>query len=327
LGESAVATVSDFPLGISELDHDLTLYMETQYRSPILGYWPPVAYFLHQHIELVADLVSPIVAQTCNTWCSKMPRELADGSKMPWRREFAEIALATAKSLQVDQGKGTIYLGDGERPIYKAVFASMPDMPDEVTAWALEISQLGPKDTDVALRISRAKSLLAQERAEKLKSDPEYRKREADRRSRRASLPPFIDGSATLPPWPLGPQDRIENDFQHVVLHDDVLLPMMSQAPELASEILMANLIEANPRQEYSRSAYRDNVGLNYDHTYPTIFWKSPFWRFFQVRSEAALSALIKLVDFATERWSYAATLGENRAPPSELPPENRTLT
>ncbi len=312
-----VATVPDVPSGIAEIDQDLELYMEAQHRFPILAHWPPMAYFLHQNIELVADLVSPIVAQTCATWCSKMPRELSDGSAMPWRREFAEIALATARSLQVDQGKGTIYLGDGERPIYKAVFASVSDLPDEVAAWALEVSQRRAKDPDVTLRIERAKSELARERAEKIKTDPEYRKREADRRSRRASLPSLIDSSEPLPPWPLGPQDRIENDFQHVVLHDDVLLPMMSQVPDIASEVLLANLIEANPRQEYSRSAYRDNVGLNFDHTYPTIFWKSPFWRFFQVQPANALTTLIKLVNFATDRWSYASTLDGDRAPPS----------
>lgn len=90
----------------------------------------------------------------------------------------------------------------------------------------------------------------------------------------------------------------------------------MSGVPEIASEVLLANLVEANPRQEFSRSAYRDNVGLSVYHTYPTIFWKSPFWRFFQVEPAFALSALIKLVNFATERWSYVATLDGDRAPP-----------
>lgn len=312
-----VATVPDVPSGIAEIDQDLELYMEAQHRFPILAYWPPMAYFLHQNIELVADLVSPIVAQICGTWCSKMPRELSDGSAMPWRREFAEIALATARSLQVDQGKASKYLGDGERPIYKAAFASVSDLPDQVASWALEVSQRRAEDPDVVLRIERAKSELAREHAEKIKSDPEYRKREADRRSRRASLPSFIDSSEPLPPWPLGPQDRIENDFQHVVLHDDVLLPMMSQLPEIASEVLLANLIEAIPRRDFSRSTYRDNVGLNFDHTYPTIFWKSPFWRFFQVQPAEALSTLIELINFATDRWSYASTLDGDRAPPS----------
>jgi ABC-type oligopeptide transport system ATPase subunit len=311
-----VATVPDVPLGMAGIDHDLELYMEAQHRFPILAYWPPIAYFLHQNIGPVSGLVSPIVAQTCATWCSKVPRQLADGSAMPWRSEFAEIALATARSLQVDQGKGTIYLGDGERPIYKAAFASVSDLPDQVVSWALEVSQRRTKDPDVALRIERAKSELARERADKIESDPEYRMREADRRSRRASLPSFIDSSEPLPPWPLGPQDRIENDFQHVVLHDDVLVQMMAEVPEIASEILLANLVEANPRQEFSRSAYRENVGLSFDHTSPTIFWKSPFWRFFQVQPAYALSALIKLVNFATERWSFVTTLDGDRAPP-----------
>ena len=37
--------------------------------------------------------------------------------------------------------------------------------------------------------------------------------------------------------------------------------------------------------------------------TYPTAFWKSPFFSFFRLAPETALTSLITLVDFCTERW------------------------
>src|SRR3546814_8003736 len=46
------------------------------------------------------------------------------------------------------------------------------------------------------------------------------------------------------------------------------------------------------------------DLGLEYPKdAYPTAFWKSPFFPFFQLAPEMALTSLIALVNFCTERW------------------------
>src|SRR6185437_3608358 len=49
---------------------------------------------------------------------------------------------------------------------------------------------------------------------------------------------------------------------------------------------------------------------------YPTAFWKSPFFPFLQFASDAALGALIAMVNFCTERWVAQVMRGRTGAPP-----------
>ena len=100
-----IATAPGGQPEILNADPSLRLYMEAQYRVPIIARWPAVARFLAAHRERVANLMSPVVAGLCERWLTATPVELAPGVPTPYRKEFAEIALATARALQVAQGK------------------------------------------------------------------------------------------------------------------------------------------------------------------------------------------------------------------------------
>lgn len=108
-----------------------------------------------------------------------------------------------------------------------------------------------------------------------------------------------------LPPWPLGPKDRIDHDFHKAAIMPAGLAPLMRADPERAAEALLALMIEGRPEERYSDYSHRDDLGLSHEHSsYPTSFWKSPFFQFLQINPAAALSALSQLVNFATERWA-----------------------
>jgi hypothetical protein len=62
--------------------------------------------------------MSPVVAKLCERWLTTMPVELIPGTPMPFRRELAEIALFTARALQVAQGKRFIFADDSEKAMY-----------------------------------------------------------------------------------------------------------------------------------------------------------------------------------------------------------------
>ena len=75
----------------------------------------------------------------------------------------------------------------------------------------------------------------------------------------------------------------------------------------MAAEVLLATIVEDSPEEEYGASyPFDEQFGLEFDQdSYPTAYWKSPFYAFLQVNPEVALGALIALVDFCTERWQH----------------------
>lgn len=314
-----VATFPSAPEELRNVDRALALYVEARYRTPVYGLWPPLARFLHAHPKQVTELVSPTVSQLCEVWLTTTPSHLLSGTPMPFRKEFADTALATARALQIEQGSGTICCpGEGKRRIYGAAFAGGLDLPDEVATWALEMAQRRPQAEEIARKIADAREKAAADRAERMRSDPEFRAAQEEYARRRSAIPTYLPSSRKLPPWPLGPKKCVERDFQEVVLHAPALKPLMEVRPELAAEILLAVLIEGEPRDEYSETMRFEKVGLQYDggDSYPTAFWKSPFFTFLQIAPNVALAALIRLVNFATERWAYQWKRGRNGKPP-----------
>jgi hypothetical protein len=177
----------------------LGLYMEAQHRSVIVGRWPPVLRFLIAQREKLRGSVSSAIAKVIQTWLTGTPRELENGMLMPFRRELAEMALAMARTVQVEKGHGVIYV-DREPLFFAAALAGAADLPDEVGAWALELAGRKEVSDEVTARITDVRRQQAEQRAERLRTDAEYKaKHEAKRR-----MSPVIGSSREkLPPWPL----------------------------------------------------------------------------------------------------------------------------
>jgi hypothetical protein len=135
-------------------DPSYTLYIEAQFRTPIIARWPAIARFLHAHKDRVAALVSPVVSAVCEKWLSSLPTEYAPGIAMPFRREFGEVALATARAVQLEQAKDVGYLGDFAKTIHSAALAAAPDCPDQVSEWALEVARRRPYNADIKAKVA-----------------------------------------------------------------------------------------------------------------------------------------------------------------------------
>lgn len=298
-----MATVPSGPPGMLAEDASISLYVETLYRMPIVTRWPAVIRFLNAQRNRIAALMSPVIARLCERWLTTMPLDLGPGTAMPFRKELAELALATARALQVGQGQGIIFADDSEKPIYSATLAGAPDCPEDVSDWALEMAQRKDWRTDVVAQIVEHHERQNREREERLRTDPVYRMRQ-ERLARAVTIGP---SSRRLLPWPLGPNERVEKDFRECCTGSQALIPLMRIRPSVAAEVLLAAIIEDSPEEEYGVS-YRldEQFGLEYDrNSYPTAYWKSPFYAFLQINSAAALEALVKLVDFCTERWAH----------------------
>ncbi len=275
------------------------LYMEAQYRSIVFGRWPPVLRFLIAQRERLAGLVSSALAKVIETWLTKTPRALSSGNRMPFRQELAEMALAMARTVQVEKGHGVMYL-TREPLLYTAPLAGAADLPTEVGNWALELAGRRGVDAGVKRRIAEVRQQTAKAHAERLKTDAEYKARHE-----RKQMPPSLGSfRERLPPWPLGASDKVDMDFRTACIKENGIQSLMRAQPELAAEVLLALIIEDQPEREYGSARFELDLGLEYPRdAYPTAFWKSPFFPFFQLAPESALTALIALVNFCTERW------------------------
>ena len=300
-----VATVPYLSSGVASQVPDLGLYLEAQFRVPVYARWPAMARFLARQKERVAALASATVSSLCERWLSGTQYFIADGTDVPFRREFAELALATAREMQLIHAKHIIVIDDEEGKIYQAALAGAANLPDEVSQWALEMARRRPRHKDISNRANAYHAERAKEHAERLMSDADYRARE----ERKRNLPLSISSRERLPPWPLGAQGRIEKRFREAVLRSASFQALMRARPGVAGEVLLACVIEDEPERDYGSERYADrNLGVEFDSDgYPTAPWKSPFYAFLRLHPSEALGFLIQLINFCTERWIAGA--------------------
>lgn len=297
--------IGTMPTGGISGTSSLNLYMEAQFRSVIVGRWPPILRFLVSQRERIGGLVSAVIARLIQTWLNGTPRQLSDGAPFPFRRDLAEIALAMARTVQVEKGHGVIYAGH-EPLLYTAPLAGAAELPSDVTNWALELAGRRKFADDVIARIAVVRRQQAEAHAARLQTDPEYKARHEKRLQEPHC---FISSCEKLPPWPLGATRRVDQDFRKACFEGQGLVPLMHAQPEAAAEVLLALIIEDEPEREYESSRIEIELGLEFSQeAYPTIYWKSPFFQFFHIAPQEALKALIALVNFCTERWLAEVT-------------------
>lgn len=306
-----VATVSEVARDNEGPFKDFGIYLEAKFRTPIFGRWPALAAFLSRHQERVADLVLPRVSLLCDRWLTTTPLTLTDGTPFPYRRGFAELALATARARQLSVAKGDIYVGDNDS-IFQAAFAGAQDIPDEIAAWALEMAWRRPMRADLAAKLREHQRERGAEHCRRLESDPDYRERHGRKRGI-----PVLPSGRRLSPWPLGPQGRVDRQFAQAVLRSATFQRLMRARPAAASEVVLAILIEDSPEESYSsRGSCREELGLAFDHeSYPTAYWKSPLFSFLHIDPQTALETLLKLVSFCSDRWEDEVARRQGHAP------------
>tara|TARA_R110001599_G_scaffold64023_3_gene179189 strand:- start:840302 stop:845566 length:5265 start_codon:yes stop_codon:yes gene_type:complete len=293
--------IATAPSGVGTgLSAAVDLYLEAQHRSIVFGRWPPVLRFLIMQRGRLAGLVSSALAKLMETWLTKTPHTLSNGNLMPFRLEMAEMALAMARTVQVEKGHGVMY-AMSELSLYTAPMAGAADLPTEVGNWALELAGRRDVDADVERRIAGVQLEKAKAHAERLTTAAPYKALQEERKRMSPSFGAFRD---RLSPWPLGARHKVDTDFRTACIKENGIQSLMRAQPKLAAEVLLALIIEDQPEREYGAGRFEVDLGLEYPRdAYPTAFWKSPFFPFLQVAPETALTSLIMLVNFCTERW------------------------
>jgi hypothetical protein len=286
---------------IRSLDPDLETEAATLWRIPYWPYWLPMLRFLHKHLEDVIKL-APQVAKIADIW-------LRQGAEAwPLRQEAAELALARAEQiLRLKQG-GVIVSDERDEDAYRAALAGARELPDRVIALALEASARREPSTQATKSRSKAEHTGAE----------------------RTTFPLFsVYEEDAPPPWPDGPSRCVDSAFQKICLETDALYPLIVSNPSTAREVLLALLIE-EPRARAlfePRSSIHESLGIeDVDEWYPPFYIRGPFLFFLKNQPAEGLEVVLRLVNFATERWADEWRKHSN-APPSiqiRLPDGNR---
>jgi len=296
-----VGTVPDFRFQEEMPAEDADL-AAVWFRIPNPLYWMPFLRTMAQHAEDIAREGVFEAATVCELWLRIMPLDF------PGRKEAAKVALGIAREVQGRRAEGMTFVRNADRMQYEALLYAAPEYPAEVSQTALELCGRLAESEAVRERAIRAQ----QERARKFQEEAKQRSPE---QRRRAMHPQFLPTS-----WgPLvragtdGPLKRVPEGFRSAVLDTTALTGLAIVRPEIAREVLLAVCLSEPKRESEYRAEHFSLPGFAYwPDGSPPMYWKGAFYRLLQLTPDEGLDAVLRLVNFATERWLEK---GLNRLP------------
>jgi len=295
-----VATIPDRQiLLIAPEDDEMRRYLATNMREPIFIYWWAFLDWVYRNLRDVINLAPIHLAKICTTWLSNM--SIAKDKQKPWtrRKQVAEMALALSRELQAKDAEHAP-IREAGKVAYEAAFQAASEIPDEIGQWALEMAKRRPPSPDIMARQEAYLNKEA-EQQKQLEADPAYQERMKEFAS--ATTPMFALGPLR-DPWPDGPLAMVDQTFQKVALNMWTLLPLMAAKPALAQELILALIVEHPSHQNYDSLSSHVWCGLQYGHgVTPAMYFRGPFLTFLQINPKVALDTIIRLVNFATDRF------------------------
>jgi hypothetical protein len=265
------------------------------FRVPFAPYWGAVLKTLHERHVDVCRLVPDLAASIASMWLRWT--EPVQKAGIAWRREAAHLAIAIAREshARIEEGDGI----RGSEKVFEALFYAAPEVPDVVASLALELAHRRDLSEDVARRRERAASRREENRKALEKS------------GQAKQIPSYLTASVLgrgpiRSPWPHGPARRVDEAFADACRAAAGGAALASLRASAAAELVLATTIE-HPKEEdpHGYRAHGDDFGLaHWMKGYPPFYTKGPWLRFLREAPEEGLTAILKLVNFATERWA-----------------------
>lgn len=287
---------------IAEQNPELAIHAAAWARLPYPFYWSGILALLYRHREETPLRIRGVAARVAELWLR------ATSPEWPLRKEAAGLAVALGEALLKDKEERDVLFLDDEtdQQVYRAVLASGHEEPQAVTQIVLEAS---------GRRARRHKPPpLSQEELARLR----------EKRQKYAEWS-FVRQAGPLPkPWPHGPAFRVDGALQKAVLERDALQPLAQANSPLAVELLLALLISEPERRHDDDYRLHDRLALEWPSWQPPFYTHGPFRAFLATAEADAVTAILRLVDHATDRWAEAVTHNrarERRCSPNEVEP------
>lgn len=248
-------------------------------RMPNWMYWPPVLKVLHKNLDDTVRSAPGETARIVELWLDHTPR----GTR--YRREATTIGLGLGKLARQAHKNFDLKFKlthDDQvdlKALYKAALLGAEELPDDVAAFALAASERQQEET-----------------AEKSETE--------DTDFFGTPIGPHPE------PWPDAPLRHISEDFREVILDSPALSPLMRARPAAAREVILANSIRQRTREPLRsrHSITRRELDIHNSLSWsPVVYVNGPFLFFLQQNFDEALETIIRLVEFATQRWEELA--------------------
>lgn len=288
-----VATIPD-PRLAQILGPDMdTVGYEHLMRIPHAPYWKPLISVLDERRNEVVNLAPGETAEVCAMWLRSMNFTPKPGYKIVGRQEAAELVYAIAREAQRHDALRELGLYSGSKAIYEALLLASTELPGEVGQLCLELANRRDLDSSVAAKV-------ADERVKRI----EARKTALATAPKRKTLPSPISIFGPLrEPWPDGPRSRVGHPFVEACLDGHSYGVFAKANPEVALEVLLAVCIE-EPQEKHVSPHSLPELSLNYwRNGEPAIWFRGPFYALMTCAPEHGLTFVIKLANFATERY------------------------
>lgn len=257
----------------------LEIHAAAAARIPYPFYWFGVLRLLHAHQDDVPARTRGLAARAAALWLRSTPTGWA------FREQAASLAIALGEALlrEKEEHKRLFEDAEPDRQVFCAVLASGHEKPEAVTQIVLEA---------------------AGRRSQRYAPPPPS---EEELEAARASRSAFV-GSLAWPtrsrrdPWPHGPGFRVDGALQAAVLEGDALLPLTEALPSVAREALLALLINEPSRREFDDYDPHGQLELKSPRWYPPFYARGPFRSFLVTAEREAVTAVLQLVEHATDR-------------------------
>ncbi len=264
---------------IREGGEEMSSIAATTDRDPNWPYWPAMLSFLASHSAEVATLAPTEAARVASTWLRKAPRTWR------WRAEAAKLAVVVAMSFFARENRRYDPENKECEAVLVALVAACIERPDEVESVLLSICKRIRMPANALTVVSS----------------------EISRRSFTV-VPSLHSRTVPLsPPWPDGPNERVDETVGTVLLGSGTLNPMFPTRPSLAREVILAltimHPVRAIAHEHYS--PHQRDHGTKSPRDWHARMWhRGPFLAFLMQAPEEGLDTIIRLVNHATERWA-----------------------
>lgn len=251
-------------------------------RVPLWRLWPPLLAALIDHKDEVIPLAVGLVSDIAFTWLKQTP----DGTS--YRAETAELLVQSAKHVIAEKKRqGWRYSSD----VAQKVFRCLP-----------VAARVEPAAVDLLLQLVERRS----ESPFHVDPGPGEAASEKNAWLLRSYT---VDESNLADPWPDGPLRALDSDVEKAFLDDaGSLTPLFRVDANAACEALLALLIREPLPEPDATPIYFDPADDFLDLSdcrewSPPLYFRGPFLSWLRLDPVKAIEVVVKLVDFATDRW------------------------
>lgn len=258
---------------VRENEPDLKLDVAIKHRWPFVPYWPGVLAFLNAHREQAVAFARLEVAKICLLW---LPHFRATAVGMSDAADLA-VTSATAFYRSGEMRYSRPHEISAEKQVCRALLAASPVAPEKVAKLALKLSGRILPENDDGLPVEPA--------------EPQSR---------------FLRARGAPAPWAEGPKIRPVSVFCEAFMEGENVAPFFRALPNVGAEVMFATLLNI-PRENDDIGGFGfdlDEHGFSRQETRTeAVFWTNgPFLTFLHEQPDIGLMALIRLINFGTDR-------------------------